>query len=406
MRQVAFGFTVILVTALAARAESGPAKDGREVLVKAAQAAEKMSSIAYRAELFAEGNLAFQIPRLEGKVLAWRHPRTRAGQFRIEATATMMPPPEAAPPSVSSSEEVVFVCDGTEARLLEPNRKVFTSGPSSDAQALQIYSLYSTTDYVSDGPFNDELQGVSVTLEGTQTIDADECDVVSVKYDAGGTRSDKLYFRKKDSLLRRVEKAFPYRMPGRPETLRGLVVFVASAMDLKPQVDESTFTLDCPPGFRKDSFRPEPQQGVGAGQGAAAPDWELKNSEGQTVTLKGLRGKFVVLDFWATWCGPCKMAMPGMQKLHDHFKGKPVAVFGANCYERSPNAKPMDYVKSKNFTYPQLLAADQVALKYGVGGIPHIFVIDPDGKIVFQVRGFDPRAEQQIANIIENGLKK
>ncbi len=67
----------------------------------------------------------------------------------------------------------------------------------------------------------------------------------------------------------------------------------------------------------------------------------MKDPAGKSVSLKSLRGKIVLLDFWATWCGPCRMAMPGLQKLHDRYKDKPVAIYGVNCRERRPDANPM-----------------------------------------------------------------
>src|SRR6266567_2066513 len=67
--------------------------------------------------------------------------------------------------------------------------------------------------------------------------------------------------------------------------------------------------------------------------GATAPDWELSDADGKLQTLAQYRGKIVVLDFWATWCGPCAEVMPQMQKLHEKYKDKGVAVFGVSSWE-------------------------------------------------------------------------
>src|SRR5262249_7371157 len=92
------------------------------------------------------------------------------------------------------------------------------------------------------------------------------------------------------------------------------------------------------------------------------------------------------LDFWATWCGPCRAAMPGVQALHEKYKDKGVSVFGLNCWE---SGDAPGYMKEQKYTYGLLLNADEVAGKYGVSGIPTIYVIGRDGKVVYQSVGFE-----------------
>jgi thiol-disulfide isomerase/thioredoxin len=131
----------------------------------------------------------------------------------------------------------------------------------------------------------------------------------------------------------------------------------------------------------------------------------LNAQDGKTVFLKSLRGKVVVPDFWATWCGPCKMSMSSMQKLHERFKDKPVTVLGVNCREQFPGVAPMAYIKEKGYTCPQLLNGDSAAEAYKVNGIPAIVVIDPDGKILFSAAGFNPTTEDALADIIRRRLR-
>src|SRR5258708_34172469 len=68
--------------------------------------------------------------------------------------------------------------------------------------------------------------------------------------------------------------------------------------------------------------------------GATAPDWELSDADGKLQTLAQYRGKVVVLDFWATWCGPCTKVMPQIQKLHEKNKDKGVAVFCVSSWDQ------------------------------------------------------------------------
>ncbi|MEY2714874.1 MAG: hypothetical protein RIT24_1217, partial [Planctomycetota bacterium] len=126
--------------------------------------------------------------------------------------------------------------------------------------------------------------------------------------------------------------------------------------------------------------------------GAIAPDFALKDLEGKEVTLASLRGKVVVLDFWASWCGPCKRAMPFLQELHASYeadaatKGK-VVVLGMNTSETDPDAARR-VIKEKSLTYGCLLDADAASLTYGVTGLPALFVIDPSGRVAVSHGGF------------------
>jgi thiol-disulfide isomerase/thioredoxin len=137
--------------------------------------------------------------------------------------------------------------------------------------------------------------------------------------------------------------------------------------------------------------------------GAEAPDWTLSTPDGTAVTLKSLRGKVVVLDFWAVWCGPCKKAMPGIQKLHEKFKDKPVVVYGIDTWERGNN-DPAAYMKKSGFTYGLLLKGDAIAPAYGIRGIPVFYVIGVDGKVVYAAAGSEN--EGPLGPAVEQALKQ
>ncbi len=129
--------------------------------------------------------------------------------------------------------------------------------------------------------------------------------------------------------------------------------------------------------------------------GVMAPDFAMTMRDGKQMKLSDLRGKIVVLDFWATWCGPCVAAMPHVQEIADHYKDQGVVVL-ASCTS-DERSKFDAWVDSKTQDYPNVMfafdplekSADRASRKlYGVSGIPQQFVIDKDGKVVAEVGGY------------------
>jgi peroxiredoxin len=129
--------------------------------------------------------------------------------------------------------------------------------------------------------------------------------------------------------------------------------------------------------------------------GSPAPDFVLKNLEGQDVTLSGLRGRPVMLNFWATWCGPCRHEMPFLQQVFEDeaWAERGLVILAVNLGE-SP-ASVMGFVEDNGLTFPVLLDARQsVAQDYNIRSIPTTFFISGDGIIKgWQIGSFTDKAE-------------
>ena len=138
----------------------------------------------------------------------------------------------------------------------------------------------------------------------------------------------------------------------------------------------------------------------------SAPEWELKDFDGNEVSLADLRGNVVILDFWATWCGPCRKTMPLVDKFYKNNKRDNVKVFGINVWERKKSPDDVKaYIQSKGYQFPILFGDDKIASNYGVRGIPTMFIIDPDGKIAYRHVGFNMNLDEVLTWQVNEILK-
>jgi len=134
----------------------------------------------------------------------------------------------------------------------------------------------------------------------------------------------------------------------------------------------------------------------------AHADFALTDLDGQTWSLKSLKGKVVVVNFWATWCPPCRKELPDLQELSRKFKDQGLVILAISDEEE---AKVRPFVRLHGLTYPVLLDhGGGVARQFAVDGIPKSFVYDRDGKLVAQA--IDMRTQKQFLEMLANaGLK-
>ena len=126
-----------------------------------------------------------------------------------------------------------------------------------------------------------------------------------------------------------------------------------------------------------------------------APDFELKDADGRTVRLSDYRGKVVLLNFWATWCGPCKLEIPWFVEFEKELKDEGFAVLGISMDEGGWDAvKP--YLESVRVNYRVLMGNEEVAVAYGgVESLPTTFLIDREGRIARVHVGLVSKAEYE-----------
>jgi peroxiredoxin len=146
---------------------------------------------------------------------------------------------------------------------------------------------------------------------------------------------------------------------------------------------------------------PAPTVPQGNQIGNLAIDFQLKNLEGKTVSLSGLRGKPVLLNFWATWCPPCRSEMPYLQQIYNSYSAQGLELLEIDVGESASPVK--QFLASNNLTLPVLLDTDKkVALAYGTAAIPTSLLIDKNGIIKQRIIGaFNNKAEieQELSRI-------
>jgi len=137
----------------------------------------------------------------------------------------------------------------------------------------------------------------------------------------------------------------------------------------------------------KDTNKPKAVSGE-AVEGAAAPDFSLKGLDGHDLKLSDLKGKVVLLNFWATWCPPCREEVPSLVSLNKLMSGKESFQMVTVSIDEGGKQSIEEFFKATGVTLPVLLDTDRnVSMLYGTTGVPETFVIDRKGVIVKKVVG-------------------
>jgi peroxiredoxin len=128
--------------------------------------------------------------------------------------------------------------------------------------------------------------------------------------------------------------------------------------------------------------------------GAPAPSFQLTSNTGKSVNLDSLKGQIVLVNFWASWCGPCRKEMPILEQLNRQFHNKGVTLIGVNVEPNS--AAAADWLKATPVSFPILFDTDsKVSKLYQVEGMPNTVILDRKGNVRYIHRGYQPGAENE-----------
>jgi peroxiredoxin len=139
--------------------------------------------------------------------------------------------------------------------------------------------------------------------------------------------------------------------------------------------------------------------------GAPAPAFTLAARDGGKVSLADLKGQVVMINFWATWCGPCRQEMPLLAQLHDKYEPLGFTMLGVNVEPDS--AAAVAWLKGVPVTFPILFDTDSaVAGRFGVEGMPSSVLVDRNGQVRYIHRGYKPGDEAKYADMIRSLVKE
>ena len=157
-------------------------------------------------------------------------------------------------------------------------------------------------------------------------------------------------------------------------------------------------------GLKSATPKPEVGTGIGFGVGSVAPNFTLQDLSGNTVRLSDLKGKAVYINFWASWCPPCKDEIPELEKFYRKNKDK-VVMLAINITYKDTLNDIQKILQENNITYPILLDYDEskgAAALFGITGVPEHFFIDKNG--VLKAKGIGPMSLELLQRNLAKAL--
>lgn len=136
-------------------------------------------------------------------------------------------------------------------------------------------------------------------------------------------------------------------------------------------------------------------------KGQVAPLFRGTSMTNTPVSLTDYRGKVVVLDFFATWCGPCKESLPHMAELHRKYSGKGLQILGMSADDESDRLYVKVFANDMKLPYPVIIANDEVQADYGLRSVPMVVVINKKGVVAERFAGYSPAIAKKMEELVK-----
>ncbi len=127
-------------------------------------------------------------------------------------------------------------------------------------------------------------------------------------------------------------------------------------------------------------------------------------TDGQTHSLADFKGQVVLLDFWASWCGPCKQLTPIVQRIHESYKGKGLVVIGVDIQDGDGLEVAKAHAKEFGVTY-LLTRSDELGIAFETDSLPTIVILDRNGKVAYRDQGYSTETVNTLTSAVERALK-
>jgi peroxiredoxin len=139
--------------------------------------------------------------------------------------------------------------------------------------------------------------------------------------------------------------------------------------------------------------------------GFEAPDFKVANNQGESISLSDYKGQAVLLNYWASWCSPCRAEMPAMERIYQEYKDQGFEILAVNSSQQDDKQKAIDFAKELELSFPILFEEDgSVSKQYQIQALPSSFFIDKDGVIQEIVIG-GPMSEALLLIRVQNLLE-
>lgn len=330
---------------------------------------------SYHFKSYAKGKLAQKFPITKGKVKVVLRANDYSGGLE---KARIVAKDARGFTNVTINQGLVY-------SVVDARKKVYRSPRYRAASALFNEQLLLPVYALKDLKDASKKQG---KLLEERSFAGQACWVVQVVSEGNLTLN--FWLSKQNQLIRKIEATTPI-YTGSTLIMEFADVKVGQA------VEPANYVFHLPKGYEIIEY-----SGKYPPIGSIATDWEITTYNGKPLQLSKLRGKVVLLDFWATWCRPCLQAMPHLQKLYTKYRSQGLEVIGLTTQEKG---NPEAVAQKLNISYT-IANGNKVADQYKINGLPFAVIIGRDGKIIDYFNGYmGSETNEMMQKIVEKALK-